>query len=424
MVTRRLRSEITRLVFCAIALAIAGCGTGGGVAEAPVYINTPTGQRVEALQMSTARADAAAIALRDGRVLICGGTSNGQIGGVVSSAEIFDPATQTLMPTGNMNSPRMGHTITMLNDGRVLVTGGQRNVGYRTSLASAEIYDPSAGTFTPTASMSKPREGHTATLLRDGRVLIAGGSPNGITTSDSAEIYDPVSSTFQPASHMTVPREAHVAVALLSGQVLIAGGGRGGMPGGYISYDTAEMFDPNSSSFRPVNSHMTSDRVGPAAVLLQDGRALIVGGKSGKVLMGGMFGGTRNIASFAPLNTTDIYDPEAHKFLKGPNAKAPHYLGTATMLTDGSVIVIGGYRQQGPTVVGMYDADLYDRNLGIFVHVAPTHVARLEETSTLLPNGKVLVAGGIDANSKITSSIEFYAPNRRAFQLEPEGPTE
>ena len=133
--------------------------------------------------MTTPRANAAAIRLRDGRVLICGGTATGEIGGVLSSAELYDPVARTFTPTGSMTVPRTGQTITMLHDGRVLLTGGDQNAGYRSQLASAEIYDPSSGAFTATGSMSTPREGHTATMLRDGRVLVAGGSPNGIQTT-------------------------------------------------------------------------------------------------------------------------------------------------------------------------------------------------------------------------------------------------
>src|SRR5580700_4596434 len=182
---------------------------GGGVTEAPpVMLTNPQGNKVEALAMTTARANAAAIRLRDGRVLLCGGTATGEVGGVLSSAELYDPAARTFAPTGSMTVPRAGQTITMLRDGRVLLTGGVQNVGFRSELSSAEIYDPAAGTFSATGSMSVPREGHTATILRDGRVLIAGGSDNGVHTLDTAEIYDPSSGTFRRTGHLHQPRVA------------------------------------------------------------------------------------------------------------------------------------------------------------------------------------------------------------------------
>jgi Kelch motif len=411
---------IARTILFVLAAIIAGCSSAG-ISEAPVYVSNAQGQRVVALSMTTPRADAAAVKLLNGKVLICGGTSTGLVGGVLNSAELYNPATETFEPTGSMNDPRQGQTITLLKDGRVLVTGGARNIGYRAELSSAEIYDPSSGTFSPTASMSVPREGHTATLLNDGRVLITGGSDNGQHTISTAEIYDPGVGTFGPTGSMTVPREAHTATLLLSGQVLIAGGGRAGMPGGYIVYQNGELFDPRSGTFSAINSPMKSDRVGASAVLLVDGRALIVGGKSSRVLLAGTFGGTRSIASFAPLNTAEYYDPESHSFQKAPDMRGPHYLGTATLLTDGSVLVTGGWLQQGPVVIGSKESDLYDATMATFDQLPPMHVGRLTQTATLLDGGKVLVAGGINGKSYMSASVEFYEPMHRRFELLPEG---
>jgi hypothetical protein len=399
-----------------VAAVLSGCG-GSGISEAPpVFLTSPQGNQVAALAMTTPRANAAAIRLRDGRVLICGGTATGQVGGVLSSAELYDPATQSFAPTGSMTVPRAGQTITMLSDGRVLLTGGVQNAGYRSELASAEIYDPSAGTFTATGSMSVPREGHTATMLRDGTVLIVGGSDNGIHTLGTAEIYFPASGTFNLTGSLNQPRVAHVAALLGTGQVLIAGGGRGGMPGNYISYDTAEIYNPSTSSFSPMFAHMKSDRVGAAAVRLSDGRVLIVGGKSGRVLMGR----APNIASLTPLNTAEIYDPESNSFIATGNMAAPHYLATATRLDNGNVLVVGGWTIQGPIVVGMRDAEVFMPGTNLFSQVGPTHVARLTNTATLLNDGEVLVAGGIAERALVTASVEFYSPTQNQFLMVPE----
>ncbi|MHB8384252.1 MAG: Kelch repeat-containing protein, partial [Candidatus Binataceae bacterium] len=292
--------------------------------------------------------------------------------------------------------------------------GGVRNIGLRTALASAELYDPASGAFLDTAPMSVPREGHTATLLRDGRVLVAGGSSNGTVTIDSAEIYDPARGKWSPAGHMTVPREAHVAVLLGSGKVLIAGGGRGGMPGGYISYQNAEIFDPSSKKFSALAAPMHSDRVGAAAVLLDDGRALIAGGKSGKVLYGRS---ARNIRSFAPLDTAEIFDPEISTFLPTASMRVPHYLGTATLLANGKVLIVGGWRIQGIVIIGMTDAEEFSPGgRGSFARVGPLHVGRLLNSATILPDGDVMIAGGVDANGKVTSSVTFYSPSLRRFE--------
>ena len=406
-----------RLIALSLLLAagFSAC-VGQGISEAPVSYTDAEGSRVEALAMSTPRADAAAIRLRDRRVLICGGTATGQAGGVLSSAELYDPLARRFTPTGAMTAPRAGQTITMLRDGRVLLTGGVQSAGYRSQLASAEIYDPGTGSFSATGSMATPREGHTATMLRDGRVLIVGGSDNGVHTLDSAEIYDPSSGSFSRAGHLNQPRVAHVAALLGTGKVLIAGGGRAGMPGGYISYDTAEMYDPASRSFTAMRPHMTSDRVGAAAAKLSDGRVLIVGGKSGKI----MTSRHPNLFSLTPLNTAEIFDPESGTFIRTGDMRAVHYLPTATMLDNGQVLVVGGWTIRGPLVVGMHDAEVYQPETNLFAQVGRTNVARLTNTATLLNDGEVLIAGGVDDKALISASVEFYSPTQHRFLMLPE----
>ena len=405
----------------AAALLLVSCA-GGEIAEQPTYASNQHGERVEDLAMTTPRADQSAVALRDDRVLIAGGTTSGNVGGVTSSAEIYDPNAKSFTATGSMTVARQGATATLLNDGRVLLAGGVQNVGFRAELSSAELYDPVAGTFTATGSMQTPREGHTATLLRDGQVLVAGGSDNGVHTLDSAEIYDPRSGAWHLAGHMTVPRVAHIAVLLGSGQVLIAGGGRGDMPGGYIVYQNAETYSPELKQFKRVPARMNSDRVGAAALLLNDGRALIVGGKSGKVLTS--FGpGTLNLNSMAPLNTAETYDPESGSFVLTGNLQAPHYLPRLVKLQDGNVLVTSGWRIQGPVVGGMADAEVFLPSTNGFSEVAPMHVARLQNSSTLLPDGNVLVTGGVDGNSVVTASVEFYDSKAHRFVLSDAGST-
>jgi N-acetylneuraminic acid mutarotase len=247
-------------------------------------------------------------------------------------------------------------------------------------------------------------------------VLIVGGSDNGIHTLDSAEIYNPSSGSFSRTGHLHQPRVAHVAALLGTGKVLIAGGGRGGMPGGYISYDTAEMYDPATSRFTSIRAHMTSDRVGAAAVKLNDGRVLIAGGKSGRIVMSRV----RNLSSLTPLSTAEIFDPESGTFIRTGDMSAPHYLGTATLLNDGSVLVVGGWTIRGPIVVGMRDADVYQPETNRFFRAGQTNVARLTNTATLLNDGEVLIAGGVAEKGLITSSVEFYSPKHHRFLMLPE----
>ncbi len=397
-------------IFC---LAIAGCTEPIGESSKPLPVRVGA---VRMLTMTTPRALHAAVALHDGRIMICGGTSDANVGGVLETAEIYDPAAGTFTATGSMSAARQGHTATVLPHGEVLITGGQKNIGFRTALASAEIYDPNSGAFRPTGSMSTAREGHTATLLRDGRVLIAGGSSNGITTTSSAEVYNPRTGSFTAISPMNVPREAHTATLLKNGKVLIAGGGRGGMPGGYIVYANAEIFDPASNTFSMLNAQMVNDRVGQAAALLDDGRVLLAGGKSGKVLS--PFGGG-NLFSLAPLNTAEVFDPETSSFRAVGRMQATHYLGAATRLENGMVLVTGGWNSYGTIIGGQRFADLFDTERNIFSGGADLNVPRLNQTATLMPDGDVMVAGGINGDGNVTATVEFYAPHHGQFIIAP-----
>ena len=164
--------------------------------------------------------------LLDGTVLVTGGGD----GIALASTQLYnpdpDPAAGAWSSTGSMNKPRLNHTATLLPDtGKVLVAGGY---GYPTWHASAELYDPSTGNFTSTGSMAKARSGHTATLLSDGRVLITGGFDQyGGDPIASAELYNPLTETWSSAGNMATGRSSHTATLLPSGKVLVAGGGYG-----------------------------------------------------------------------------------------------------------------------------------------------------------------------------------------------------
>ena len=215
---------------------------------------SPTGM------MHEPRAGHTATLLQDGRVLVAGG---GNRTSLLSSAELYDPRTGTFNPTGSMSIPRLFATATLLQDGTVLIAGGGSVVGNCTncSVASAEIYDPTSGAFRPVGSMGSARRGHIAVLLKNHNVLVAGGLDDALPDPkrflSSAEIFDTKNLAFVPISGMTTARFGHTASLLGNGKVLIAGG----FASGSTITDTAELFDPLSNSFAVIG-RLTDARAG------------------------------------------------------------------------------------------------------------------------------------------------------------------
>jgi hypothetical protein len=227
---------------------------------------TPTGN------LTTARCGAEAALLNDGRVLIAGGMGEHEYDRLAST-ELYNPATGTFAKSGSMHVPRDAHAIALLLDGRVLVVGGSTDGRFpnETLTASAELYDPATGRFTVTANMAIPRYKHAAVTLADGRVLVAGGSDNRAWRGKyaSAELYDPSKGTFSPAGEMNFKRFkiGSGAVRLSNGRVLIGGGA-----------EQPELFDPASNSFRVVAGSVGDGRYFSTVTPLSDGEVLIVGG--------------------------------------------------------------------------------------------------------------------------------------------------
>jgi hypothetical protein len=221
------------------------------LASAELY-DPITGQFSMTGSMTTARDGPTAILLSDGRVLIAGGNATpGNGWKPIASAELYNPMTGKFTATGTMTTARSGDTATLVPDGRVLIAGGFGSDG--NVLASTELYDPQTGSFSPTGSMATVRLDHTATLLPDGRVLIAGGADapdDGLAANilASAELYDPKTGTFSPAGSMATARQLQTATLLLDGRVLIAGGADGSTPGPgmvtALALPSAELYQP------------------------------------------------------------------------------------------------------------------------------------------------------------------------------------
>jgi N-acetylneuraminic acid mutarotase len=232
--------------------------------------------------MSSPRYQDTASLLGNGTVLVVGGNDGDTCTCTtfLSSADLYNPTTNSFTPTGPLNTARYAHTATVLANGKVLVTGG---FGGATStiqtggavLASAELYDPTAGTWTATGSMNSPRMNHTATLLPSGKVLVAGGS-TGTATTASAEMYDPSSGTWTLVAPMATPRQSHGAVALSNGTALVVGG-MNDASSAVIGVGTLEAYDPTSNTWT-TSGAMVTTRQSFVLNTLGDGRILLDGG--------------------------------------------------------------------------------------------------------------------------------------------------
>lgn len=226
-------------------------------------------------------------------------------------AVLYDPATGTFRATGSMAATQYVATATMLSNGSVLVTGSLFDMSLPAYRPSAEIYDPASGTFKPAGPMSALRFGGvTATLLSNGLVLIVDGYNESGFSLASAELYNPTANSFDALSAPT-PRSGHTATLLADGRVLIAGGLSWNLETGGVFTASAEIYDPASGRFNATGSMMIARR-DQTATLLLDGRVLVAGGEDD---VGGI--GTVDPSSTSELSSlpsAEVYDPTTGAF--------------------------------------------------------------------------------------------------------------
>jgi len=333
--------------------------------------------------LNTGRLLHTATLLNNGLVLIAGGSLGGSTG-AFASAELYDPATGTFTATGSMNTGRQYHTATLLNNGLVLIAGGFGPSG--APLASAELYNPATGTFTATGSMTTARYSHTATLLPNGTVLIAGLGTN--IAVASAEIYNPATGTFTATGGLNTARYRHTATLQSNGLVLIAGG-----VGFFAFLPGAVLYNPATGTFTATGSLNTA-RSFHTATLLNNGLVLIAGGAD---------------ASGVPLASAELYDPATGTFTATGSLNTARVYNTATLLNNGLVLIAGGFGGNINSGSGVHlaSAELYNPATGTFTAAGSLNIARYVHTATLLPTGKVLVAGGV-ANTGPQATSELY----------------
>ena len=366
---------------------------------APASVSPPAaGQWVTALNMSTQREGHTATRLVDGRILVAGGFDNNI--DTLNSVDIYNPSTNTWSPGPPMSVARSFHTATLLADGRVLVAGGSDQDD--NSLTSVEIFNPVTNSWSNAAPLGTIRDTHSATLLNDGRVLVAGGqSVSGIpgspvlVTLKTAEIYTPGTDSWAPTASMAAFREAHTATLLPNGFVLVAGGDNylQGPPFTETTLASAELFNPaGPGTWSPTSNNMNDPRLAHTATLLPSGKVLVVAGDN--------FTRTPSpdTITFRPLLTVDLYDPATNTWSAAAPLATVREDHTATLLADGRVLVAGGeYNNLAPPItdIALNTSITYTPATNSWLDDATLITPRDAPTATLLAdNTRVLATGG------------------------------
>ena len=303
--------------------------------------------------------------LPDGKVLIAGGYKEGipnftDVSNRHISAEIFDPVTGTSSPTGNMTVGRSTDHGILLPDGLVLIIPRYHDF-------PIEIYDPHAARFNAVAKIPWYPPITTVNLLQSGKIFV--------TTQQHTAVFDPVASAFSPIVALEKTRKNHTATLLKDGRVLIVGGTRGGIDNELTGRNL--IYEPSSNAFAEAGD-LQVDRIFHKAVLLQDGRVLIIGGIAGE----GPF-----------VHTAEMYDPETNAFSPaGVSAIDPL---AATLLPSGKVLLMRSING---------DIALYNPATHEFSPTGHSIGWRSQPTVTLLADGRVMVAGGSKYKEGSTNS--------------------
>lgn len=351
--------------------------------------------------MVAAREGATATLLPNGQVLIAGGyvTPAPNSLTALQSTEIYSTTGNSFAASPPaMLEARAFHTATLLPNGNVLIAGPG---------ASCELYQLASGTFASTGSMTFSRGLDTATLLPNGKVLIAGG--DGAVASDnnpfdfhalaSTDLYDPATGSFESAMltpTMATHREQHTATLLPNGKVLIAGGFDNSTPNQFNILNTTEIYDPASNTFTP-GPNMNSGRFEASAAVYANTKVVIFGGF---VDAGG--------GTFTATSSVEIYDPATNSFAATTPAMHSPALPDAVLLPSGSILVVDNNALK--TATEFYESPV-EFNPEDFTDSPPKlNGARQGETVTLLPNGKVLIAGGLILTGSETKTTELISP--------------
>lgn len=381
-----------------VVLVLSACGGGSGTAPStPTPTPIPSQPAPAAWSVTgsqqTARYMHTATLLLSGKVLVIGGISlrgDGQTAPAapnnLSSVEQYDPATKAWSAVAPLATSRYGHTATVLANGKVLVAGGQNPAG---ATASVELYDPATNTWTAGPSLATTRINHTATLLPNGKVLVAGGRDDFNHLSNGAEIYDAATNTWVVVGSMAAARYSHSATLLPNGKVLFVGGNgiNSTLPG-------PEIYNPTTDTWTA--AAMPTAAVGEGtATLLANGKVLFVRG-------------------YTSTQNAELYDPASNTWTLAGTLSTSHAIHTTTLLPNGTVLLVGGgtVSVHSATTYATDVTELYDPATNTWSVSAPLVVGpRLGHTATMLGTGAVLITGGTPASGW------WYQPTRAETAL-------
>ena len=313
-------------------------------------------------------------------------TAYNEAGNSTSASVTVTVVTGSFSPTVSLSGPRYAHTNTLLPDGRVLIAGG-RNAS--NALNTSQIYDPAVPSFSDAGVMVSARYGHTATLLANNTALLTGGN-DGVNTTAQSELWN---GTFASTGSLITAREKHTATLLLNGKVLVVGGLNGGSP-----VVSAELYDPATGAFIYTSGNLNTARYSHTATLLANGKVLLSGGYSGSVA----------------LKSAEVFDPSTGAFTvvgAMANGRQRH---AAVLLNDGTVAMIGGQGTSAP----LASSEIFNPTTNTFA-TAPGVMASPRDglTATLIPSGKVIVAGGIESTGSPVKGSEIFDPSTGTFGL-------
>ncbi len=340
-------------------------------------INPQKGDFIKVGKMSNPRYNHEAILLDDGTVLVFGGmTIRRNFEGGSGTADIYDPKTKKFTPVGKMLDARDEATATRLNNGKILRTGG-RNDSFGThgkGFKGTQIYNPKTKKFEKGPDMNFPRQDHTATLLNDGRVLIVGGRHN----DNNTEIYDPKTNKFEIIAKMNIPRFRHSAVLLKDGRVLIVGGV--GIFPKFDLFSSAEIYDPKTNKFELVGK-INIARKKANLYLLQNGNVVIIGGIG------------EGHGDQIYLKDIEMYNPKTNEFKIIAKRNSPSRIPAAVMLENGTILFVGGSTGVGLSLQYPPESEIYNSETNTFIKGKKLNYPRSGNKATLLKDGNVLITG-------------------------------